>query len=297
MVLEKTFTRGHYIKNVKRSQIKQIPEEDEGRHIPQVRSVKKRDSLLLKGQSDEMNATFNLDRSTIYKKAYDTLSGNSGSLSSSPRQKHSVSPPPSAEQSKIPLRTPILDHVLRKSFEQSEAEENPAEHLPHIKMALDWSSSKPSGRPPASALTNQFKLLTSSGASFANCPVTPPRTRDIRLAGPQVAKLEMQEANRLLTQRPGERSNILLREQTALKSGQDAASGASKPSILQQLSHQVAPGSVQRDRLSHHLDHNEFMDFSQFLPKRGSKVLVSDHQSLSSQRKPNKRLAHIKNIR
>ena len=201
MVLEKTFTRGHYIKNVKRSHIKsnikQIPEEDEGRHIPQVRSVKKRDSLLLKGQSDEMNATFNLDRSTIYKKAYDTLSGNSGSLSSSPRQKHSVSPPPSAEQSKIPLRTPILDHLLRKSlrksFEQSEAEENPAEHLPHIKMALDWSSSKPSARPPASALTNQFKLLTSSGASFTNCPVTPPRTRDIRLesngAEPQVAKL------------------------------------------------------------------------------------------------------------
>ena len=34
LVLEKTFTRGHYIKNVKRSQIKQIPEEDEGRHIP-----------------------------------------------------------------------------------------------------------------------------------------------------------------------------------------------------------------------------------------------------------------------
>ena len=138
-----------------------------------------------------MNATFNLDRSTIYKKAYDALSGNSRSLSSSPEKQREASLPSSAEQSKIPLRTPILDHVLRASFEKSEADEYVGEHLPEIKVATEYSSLKPSSRPPASALTNQFKLLTSSGASFSNNPVTPPRTRDMRLNEPHVAKLEV----------------------------------------------------------------------------------------------------------
>ena len=80
MILEKTFTRGQYISNIKR-QVKQIPEEDEGRHMPIVRNIKKRDSLLLKGQSDEMNATFCQDHSSIYKRAFESLSGNSGLLS------------------------------------------------------------------------------------------------------------------------------------------------------------------------------------------------------------------------
>ena len=70
--------------------------------------------------------------------------------------------------------------MLRASFEKSEAGEKVGEHLPAIKVATDWSSGKPSSRPPASALTNQFKQLTSSGASFSNCPATPPRTSDQR---------------------------------------------------------------------------------------------------------------------
>ena len=99
MILEKTFTRGHYIKNVRKS-IKQIPEEDEGRHLPEVRNIRKRDLLLLKGQSDEMNATFNQDRSSIYKKAYDSLSGgNSLHSASSPEGKGTESPPTSQKQS------------------------------------------------------------------------------------------------------------------------------------------------------------------------------------------------------
>ena len=113
VILEKTFTRGKYIKNVKKS-IKQIPEEDEGRHLPIVRNIKKREDLLLKGQSDEMNATFNQDRSSVYKKAYDSLSGGNSIKSSSPSPiRKETESSPTSQKGSLQFRTPILDHALR----------------------------------------------------------------------------------------------------------------------------------------------------------------------------------------
>lgn len=85
IILEKSFTRKNFVQNIKRL-VKKIPEENEGRHLPIVRNIKKRDSLLLKGQSDEMNASFNQDRSSVYRKAYDNLSGYTSKGSSPGRQ-------------------------------------------------------------------------------------------------------------------------------------------------------------------------------------------------------------------
>ena len=109
-VLEKSFTRKNFIKNIKRT-VKKIPEVDEGRHLPIVRNIKKRDSLLLKGQSDEMNATFNQDRSSVYKKAYESISGYS-SKGSSPKRQGSDSPS-TQKKTALQFRTPLLDHTLR----------------------------------------------------------------------------------------------------------------------------------------------------------------------------------------
>lgn len=71
-MLEKNFTRQAHITNFMQG-INELPVIAQGR--PSVKSVKKRMSLLLKGQTDALNASFGSDHSSVFKKASENITG------------------------------------------------------------------------------------------------------------------------------------------------------------------------------------------------------------------------------
>ena len=79
-MLEKNFTRRDHIKNFMQG-INELPAIERGR--PQVKHVKKRENLLLKGQSNDLNASFGSDHSSVFKKASDNITGAPSLMSSS----------------------------------------------------------------------------------------------------------------------------------------------------------------------------------------------------------------------
>ena len=83
-VYEKDFTRSAYIKNLIRG-VNEFPRPQEGR--PLVKGVKKRVSLLLKGQSADRSLSIGSDHQTIYSKAQENLSGEVASPTN--RNEHS----------------------------------------------------------------------------------------------------------------------------------------------------------------------------------------------------------------
>lgn len=71
-MLEKNYTRHAYIANFMQGNNK-LPKIDRVRPI--VKNVKKRESLLLKGQSDELNRSFGSDHSSVFRKANEKITG------------------------------------------------------------------------------------------------------------------------------------------------------------------------------------------------------------------------------
>ena len=80
IMLEKTFTRQAHIANFMKG-INELPKIEVKR--PQVKHIKKREVLLLKGQTDELNASIGSDHSSIFKKANRNLTGKVSVPSSS----------------------------------------------------------------------------------------------------------------------------------------------------------------------------------------------------------------------
>ena len=72
-MLEKSFTRTLDLVNMRNS-INGFPLV-KPLWRPEVRQIKKRESLLLKGQSDELSANFGSERSNVFRKAYDRING------------------------------------------------------------------------------------------------------------------------------------------------------------------------------------------------------------------------------
>ena len=71
-MLEKNYTRQPHIVNFMQG-INELPQISLGR--PKVKHVRKRESLLLKGQSDELNASFGSNHSSVFRKANDKVTG------------------------------------------------------------------------------------------------------------------------------------------------------------------------------------------------------------------------------
>ena len=78
-ILEKTYTRQPHISNFMQG-LNVLPEISKGR--PLVKNVKKRESLLLKGQSDELNASFGSDYTSVFVKANEKITGKLSVISS-----------------------------------------------------------------------------------------------------------------------------------------------------------------------------------------------------------------------
>ena len=72
-MLEKNYTRQAYISNFMQG-INELPPVEIGR--PLVKNVKKREALLLKGQTDELNASFGSDHSSVFKQANRNINGS-----------------------------------------------------------------------------------------------------------------------------------------------------------------------------------------------------------------------------
>ena len=71
-MLEKTYTRQAHITNFMQG-INELPAIAVKR--PQVKHVRKREVLLLKGQSDELSASFGSNHSSVFKKASRNITG------------------------------------------------------------------------------------------------------------------------------------------------------------------------------------------------------------------------------
>ena len=81
-MLEKNYTRHAHITNFMKG-INQLPAIAVKR--PEVKNVKKRENLLLKGQTNELNASFGSDHSSVFKKATEKITGKVSIPSSSSR--------------------------------------------------------------------------------------------------------------------------------------------------------------------------------------------------------------------
>ena len=209
-----------------------------------------------------MNSTFNQDRSSVYKKAYETLSGYS-SKNSSPKRQQTDDSPSTQKKTALQFRTPILDHTLRQSAEMKFVDESEnLSPLPKLAQGIDTGSSLNSGiknlsllgQVPVSSIGTHQKLPHSSGTSFNAAPMTPPsQIAQIEESDDQL-EYEENEANRLLkTQHAGQRSKILLKEE--LMNSGSIINGRS-PSLFQQLSGKprVDPIDGQRTKSRHVLD-------------------------------------------
>mmetsp|Transcript_33338 Transcript_33338/g.43906 ORF Transcript_33338/g.43906 Transcript_33338/m.43906 type:complete len:103 (+) Transcript_33338:1508-1816(+) len=101
-MLEKNFTRHAHIVNFMNG-IHALPNIDKGR--PGVKNVKKRESLLLKGQSDELNASMGSDHSSIFRKANEKITGKLSIPSSREQQDDSSRTP--REHIKLQFKMPL----------------------------------------------------------------------------------------------------------------------------------------------------------------------------------------------
>ena len=72
-MLEKNYTRQAHISNFMQG-INELPLIEVSR--PLVKNVKKREKLLLKGQTDELNASFGSDHSSVFKAANRNINGS-----------------------------------------------------------------------------------------------------------------------------------------------------------------------------------------------------------------------------
>ena len=81
-MLEKNYTRQAHISNFMQG-INALPSISVNR--PVVKNIKKRENLLLKGQSNELNASFGSDHSSVFKKASEKITGVVSIPSSSDR--------------------------------------------------------------------------------------------------------------------------------------------------------------------------------------------------------------------
>ena len=107
-MLEKNFTRHAHVQNFRRG-INELPAI--GQKRPSVKHIKKREVLMLKGQSDELNASMGSDHSSVYRKANEKITGKLSIGSSSGDS------PTLRKQSHIKLqfKTPLAESLIKKA--------------------------------------------------------------------------------------------------------------------------------------------------------------------------------------
>ena len=111
-MLEKTYTRQAHITNFMQG-INALPQIAQIR--PSVKNVKKREALLLKGQSDDLNVSMGSNHSIIYAKAYESVTGKlspptSRAQSGTMLQKEKL--PKSPQNLKLQFKMPIAQNLI-----------------------------------------------------------------------------------------------------------------------------------------------------------------------------------------
>ena len=96
---------------------------------PEVRQIKKRESLLLKGQSDELSANFGSERSNVFRKAYDRINGQismpvSPNRGINPLKIQATNEPISELKSKLQFRIPLVENTIIRAAASLDANEN-----------------------------------------------------------------------------------------------------------------------------------------------------------------------------
>ena len=115
-MLEKNYTRQPHILNFMKG-INELPHIDKGR--PNVKHVRKRESLLLKGQSDELNASMGSDHSSIFRKANEKITGKLSMASSRERQEWELKSP--TEHLKLQFKMPLAQNTIMKALSPRES--------------------------------------------------------------------------------------------------------------------------------------------------------------------------------
>ena len=108
-MLEKNFTRHAHITNFMQG-IHELPQIAVQR--PHVKNIKKRENLLMKGQTDELNASFGSDYSKVFKKANDKVTGKFSIASS---QRTDTKDAKQVSNIKLQFKMPFAEHQILKA--------------------------------------------------------------------------------------------------------------------------------------------------------------------------------------
>ena len=110
-MLEKNYTRQAHITNFMQG-INELPVIAQGR--PSVKGVKKRMSLLMKGQSDELSASLGSDHCSVFKKANESITGGQqhSDRERTSSDRTNTRDAKSKEHIKLQFKLPFTEHLL-----------------------------------------------------------------------------------------------------------------------------------------------------------------------------------------
>jgi len=108
-MLEKNYTRQAHISNFMQG-INALPAIEVNR--PSVKNVKKRENLLLKGQTSDLLASFGSDHSSVFKKASENITGQVSIHSSSDRRTTSGDQQKELPHLKLQFKMPLVEGLI-----------------------------------------------------------------------------------------------------------------------------------------------------------------------------------------